>query len=62
MFICDAMYFNIAFPININLMKSILAHLSQRLIGELIVYPCSGVRPSSVRPSSVVVHNFKDLL
>ena len=24
-----------------------LAHLSQRLIGELIVYPCSGVRPSS---------------
>ena len=26
-----------------------LAHLSQRLIGELIVYPCSGVRPSSVR-------------
>ena len=30
-----------------------LAHLSQRLIGELIVYPCSGVRPSSVRPSIV---------
>ena len=28
---------------------SFLAHLSQRLIGELIVYPCSGVRPSSVR-------------
>ena len=26
-----------------------LAHLSRRLIGELIVYPCSGVRPSSVR-------------
>ena len=23
---------------------SILAHLSRRLIGELIVYPCSGVR------------------
>ena len=22
----------------------VLAHLSQRLIGELIVYPCSGVR------------------
>ena len=41
--------------------KSFLAHLSRRLIGELIVYPCSGVRPSSVvRPS--VVHNFKDLL
>ena len=31
-----------------------LAHLSRRLIGELIVYPCSGVRPSVVRrPSSV---------
>ena len=30
----------------------LLAHLSRRLIGELIVYPCSGVRPSSVvRPS-----------
>ena len=37
-----------------------LAHLSRRLIGELIVYLCSVVRPSSVRPS--VVHNFKDLL
>ena len=35
----------------------VLAHLSRRLTGELIVYPCSGVRPSSsssfVRPSSV---------
>ena len=31
-----------------------LAHLSRRLTGELIVYPCSGVRPASVvRPSSV---------
>ena len=29
----------------------LLAHLSQRLVGELIVYPWSGVRPSS----SVVV-------
>ena len=40
---------------------SFLAHLSRRLVGELIVYPWSGVRPSSVvrrRPSSVV-HNFK---
>ena len=36
-----------------------LAHRSQRLIGELIVYPCSGVRPSYVY---VVVHNFKHLL
>ena len=35
-----------------------LAHLSQRLIGELIEYPCSGVR----RSSSYVVHNFKHLL
>ena len=25
-------------------MYLLLAHLSQRLIGELIVYPCSGVR------------------
>ena len=39
-----------------------LAHLSRRLIGELIVYPWSGVRrpsvrrPAVVRPSSVV-HN-----
>ena len=32
-----------------------LAQLSQRLTGELIVYPCSGVRLS-------VVPNFKDLL
>ena len=30
-----------------------LAHLSRRLIGELIVYPCSGVRPSVVRRPSV---------
>ena len=30
-----------------------LAHLSRRLTGELIVYPCSGVRPSSV------VHRFQ---
>ena len=29
----------------------LLAHLSRRLIGELIVYQWSGVRPSSVRPS-----------
>ena len=37
-----------------------LAHLSQRLIGELIVYQWSGVRrPSVVRPSSTML---KDLL
>ena len=32
-----------------------LAHLSRRLIGELIVYPWSGVRRR--RPLSSVVHN-----
>ena len=32
---------------------SLLAHLSRRLIGELIVYPWSGVHRPSVRPSSV---------
>ena len=31
--------------------KDFLAHLSRRLTGELIVYPCSGVRPSVLRPS-----------
>ena len=31
----------------------LLAHLSQRLIGELIVYPCSGVRPSSSTISNI---------
>ena len=35
-----------------------LAHLSQRLIGELIGYSWSGVRPSA----SSVVNNFKRLL
>ena len=30
-----------------------LAHLSRRLVGEVIVYSCSGVRPSVVRPSVV---------
>ena len=40
---------------NTILTKTFLAHLSRRLIGELIVYPCSGVRPSSVRrPSSII--------
>ena len=38
-----------------------LAHLSQRLIGELIGYSWSGVRPASVRRPSVV-NNFKRLL
>ena len=29
---------------NLKLLAILLAHLSQRLIGELIVYRCSGVR------------------
>ena len=40
-----------------NSIFTFLAHLSRRLIGELIVYPCSGVRPCvrpSVRPSSTI--------
>ena len=36
-------------------MLSFLAHLSRRLIGELIVYPCSGVRPSVVRRPSFTI-------
>ena len=42
---------------DISLRGSFLAHLSRRLTGELIVYPGSGVRPSSsvvVRRPSVV--------
>ena len=39
-------------------MCALLAHLSQRLIGELIGYSLSGVRPSA----SSVVNNFKRLL
>ena len=31
-----------------SLLQTFLAHLSRRLTGELIVYPCSGVRPASV--------------
>ena len=35
-----------------------LAHLSRRLVGELMVYPWSGVRPSSVRrPSAFTISN-----
>ena len=30
-----------------------LAHRSQRLIGELIVYPCTGVHPSSTTISKI---------
>ena len=43
--------------LHIYLFIYLLAHLSRRLIGELIVYQWSGVRrPSVVRPS-VVAHN-----
>ena len=36
-----------------TLAPTFLAHLSRRLIGELIIYQWSGVRRPSVRPSSV---------
>ena len=54
----------LVFELNfVNIGLCLLAHLSQRLIGELIVYPWSGVRPSasvsSVRPSFTML---KDLL
>ena len=35
------------FILFVNSFIHLLAHLSRRLIGELIVYPWSGVRPSS---------------
>ena len=38
-----------------NIQTCLLAHLSRRLTGELIVYPCSGVRPSSVRRPSFTI-------
>ena len=39
---------------NVNITNTLLlAHLSRRLIGELIVYPCSGVRPSSSTISKI---------
>ena len=34
---------NLPFGLNCLRISMFLAHLSQRLIGELIVYPCSGV-------------------
>ena len=40
--------------------RVLLAHLSRRLVGELIVYPWSDLRPSSVvrrRPSSSTISN-----
>ena len=41
-----------------SLVECFLAHLSQRLIGELIGYSCSGICPSVCRPSTML----KDLL
>ena len=46
--------------LHIYLFIYLLAHLSRRLIGELIVYQWSGVRRSSIRPSSFTM--LKDLL
>ena len=46
----------------INVRNWFLAHLSRRLIGELIVYQWSGVRPSVWRPSSASSTMLKDLL
>ena len=40
--------------LNHQCLNIFLAHLSRRLTGELIVYPCSGVRPSVVHPSSTI--------
>ena len=37
-------------PSKENALKAFLAHLSRRLIGELIVYPCSGVRRCRLCP------------
>ena len=45
----------IAKPLFTYLRLFFLAHLSRRLIGELIVYQWSGVRPSVVRPSSTML-------
>ena len=39
---CVCVFFVVVF-----LLLIILAHLCRRLVGELIVYPCTGVRPSS---------------
>ena len=44
-----------------DIFLQLLAHLSQRLIGELIGYSWSCIRPSVVR-LSVVVYNFKHFL
>ena len=40
-------------PVKIENFIGFLAHLSRRLIGELIVYTCSGVRPASSTISKI---------
>ena len=40
--------------IEMYLKLTFLAHLSRRLTGELIVYPCSVVRPSVRSPSFTI--------
>ena len=53
----------LVFRKNVSGSSMFLAHLSRRLIGELIGYPWSGVRPSSVvvrrrRPSLTISNSF----
>ena len=54
---CKSFMFKYCQKPDLDIFICLLAHLSQRLIGELIGYPWSGVRPSSS-----VVNNFKRLL
>ena len=54
--------FSDAYVVSVTIFRCFLAHLSQRLIGELIGYSWSGVRPLSVVVRPSVVNNFKCLL
>ena len=50
-------YYDLIYVKNISSDCLLLAHLSQRLVGELLVYPWLGIRPSVVvvrRLSSIV--------
>ena len=42
-----------------NFNDDILDHLSRKLIGELIVYQCSGGRLSSIRPRSTMLKHLR---
>ena len=44
----------VAIKVNICTCITFLAHLSHRLMGELIGYPCSGVRPSLSTISNIL--------